>query len=109
MKNLCSLFLVLTLLSGAARAKDGLPKVGEQAPDFQLTTLDGRNVQLSRLRGKVVVLNFVATWCGSCRQELPHLEKEVWKGLKSKDLEVLVVGREETVAKLVTEYIQSMK
>ncbi len=47
--------------------------VGELAPDFTATTLDGEAVRLSDLRGKVVMLNLFASWCGPCRAEMPHL------------------------------------
>ena len=50
------------------------PKVGDVAPDFQMTLIDGTKVSLSDLRGKVVVLNFWATWCVPCRAELPTLD-----------------------------------
>ena len=50
------------------------PRVGQPAPDFQLTLVDGTHVRLSELRGQVVVLNFWATWCIPCRQELPMLD-----------------------------------
>jgi thiol-disulfide isomerase/thioredoxin len=46
---------------------------GELAPDFSGTTLDGEVVTLSELRGKTVLVNIFATWCGSCRAEAPHL------------------------------------
>lgn len=49
-------------------------KEGELAPDFELETLDGDHVQLSDYRGKKVLLNFWATWCGPCRQEMPAMQ-----------------------------------
>jgi cytochrome c biogenesis protein CcmG/thiol:disulfide interchange protein DsbE len=52
-------------------------KVGEQAPNFSLRTLDGGRVELSDFRGKPVVLNFWASWCTPCRDEFPLLRKEV--------------------------------
>ena len=50
-------------------------KLGEPAPNFQLRDLDGHLVTLSDLRGKVVLLNFWATWCGPCRVEMPAMEQ----------------------------------
>ncbi len=49
-------------------------EVGYSAPDFELTDLSGKSVRLSDFRGKPVVLNFWATWCPPCRQELPTLQ-----------------------------------
>lgn len=50
------------------------PQVGQLAPDFTLTSLDGEQITLSELEGKPVVLNFWATWCPPCRVEIPILE-----------------------------------
>jgi peroxiredoxin len=61
-----------------AAAKPALseaPRVGHLAPDFVLTTLDGREVRLSDYRGHVVFLNFWATWCGPCKVEMPAMDR----------------------------------
>ena len=50
-------------------------QVGEQAPDFELESLEGQLVRLSALQGKPVVINFWATWCTPCRKEMPHFER----------------------------------
>ena len=91
------LMAAVTSLSGAAVA-DILPvadrntvKLGEPAPNFQLRDLEGRLVALSDLRGKVVLLNFWATWCGPCRVEMPAME-ELYRMFARKDFEILAVS-----------------
>lgn len=76
---------------------DYIVKVGDIAPDFSLKYTDGNNFTLSQLRGKVVMLQFTASWCGICRNEMPHIEKEIWQRHKNNPNFVLVgVDREET-------------
>ncbi|WP_394802512.1 MULTISPECIES: TlpA family protein disulfide reductase [Phocaeicola] len=58
-------------------------KVGDEAPDFEMTLTDGSKVKLSDLKGKVVMLQFTASWCGVCRKEMPFIEKDIWQ--KHKD------------------------
>lgn len=65
--------VALGLLASTPAAAKTL-KVGDTAPDFELTMIDGGKVHLSDLRGQVVVLNFWATWCVPCRTELPLLD-----------------------------------
>ncbi len=73
-----------------------LARSGDPVPDFELATLDGAPFNTAELRGRVIVLNFFATWCGPCQMELPQLET-VWDEFKSnRDFRMLVVGRKET-------------
>lgn len=104
MKKL-TIFILLALfaLNNYAQDEFTLVKEGDVAPDFSITLEDGSVKKLSDLKGKVVWINFFATWCPPCRKELPHLEKEVYLKLKqNENFEVLVIGREhdwETVNK----------
>ena len=54
-------------------------KIGQQAPDFTAVSINGKTIRLSDLKGKVVMLQFTASWCGVCRKEMPHIEKEIWQ------------------------------
>ena len=87
---------------------DYLVKVGDMAPDFSLPMTDGSTFTLSEQRGKVVMLQFTASWCGVCRREMPHIESEIWQRHKDNANFVLVgVDREET-KEVVDAYTQKV-
>jgi peroxiredoxin len=87
---------------------DYIVKVGDTAPDFSLPMTDGSTFTLSEQRGKVVMLQFTASWCGICRKEMPHIEREIWQRHKNNADFVLVgVDREETKEEVET-YIQKL-
>jgi peroxiredoxin len=58
-------------------------KVGDMAPDFKIKLTDGKTVQLSDLKGKIVMLQFTASWCGVCRKEMPFIESDIWQKHKN--------------------------
>ena len=73
-------------------------KVGDVAPDFTLTMTDGSTFTLSEQRGKVVMLQFTAGWCGVCRKEMPHIESDIWQPNKdNKDFVLVGIDREEAL------------
>jgi cytochrome c-type biogenesis protein CcmF len=86
---------------GQARSV-GRPLAGQMAPDFTLDLLDGSTVTLSGLRGRVVVVNFWATWCPPCEDELPDLQA-VWEAYQAEGGVVIGIAfQEETAAVLET-------
>lgn len=86
MKTTLLLFLLLCgTLAGKAQNDDRgyIVKVGDMAPDITILYTDGTQKKLSDFRGKVVMLQFTASWCGVCRKEMPFIEKDI--RLKHKD------------------------
>ena len=76
-------------------------KVGDIAPDFEMTLANGETIQLSSLRGKVVMLQFTASWCGVCRKEMPYIEKDIWNKHKNNpEFALYGIDREEPVEKV---------
>lgn len=72
-------------------------RLGGPAPDFTLQTIDGAPVQLSRLKGQPVWVNFWATWCGPCREEMPAMQ-ELYAQYRDQGLVILAVNMEEDAA-----------
>ena len=84
---------------------ESLAVVGEPAPDFSLEDLSGRTYTLSELRGKVVMVNFWATWCPPCRAEMPSMEK-LYQALEGEDFVILAVNAEADGKRAVADFLE---
>lgn len=101
---------VLMVQSGIAQQPDNRGyrvAVGDEAPIISLELMDGTPITNESLRGKVVVLQFTASWCVVCRKEMPHLEKDVWQRFKNEDFILIGVDLKETPEK-VERFINDM-
>ena len=103
MKKFLILLLALLCIPTIALAT-GLPVVGEEAPDFEVTLLNSETFRLSEQRGKVVLINIWATWCGPCVAEMPDIDQLA----KDYAEELVVIGvncgeAEQTIADFVAE------
>lgn len=83
-------------------------KVGDQSPTLNFQLLDGTPITNENLQGKIVVLQFTASWCSVCRKEMPHLESEVWQRFKNEDFLLIGIDLKESPEK-VKKFIAQMK
>lgn len=96
--------VVAACTSEAPRPPAGPPVVGQVAPDFTLSDLDGRPVTLAQLRGKVVIVNFWATWCPPCRAEMPSME-QLHRELSGEGLVILAINIEKDGRRTVPKFL----
>ncbi len=76
-------------------------KIGDTIPDFTLTLSNGKKVTSLEWRGKVVMLQFTASWCGVCRKEIPFIQKDIWAKYKhNSDFLLFGIDRDEPVEKV---------
>ncbi|MDR2064099.1 MAG: TlpA family protein disulfide reductase [Prevotellaceae bacterium] len=93
-KNLILSVLILVSFSFCSPNKKDdrgyIVKIGDKAPNFTIKYIDGKTTQLNDLKGKTVMLQFTASWCGVCRKEMPFIESDIWQKHKDKEDFILI-------------------
>jgi peroxiredoxin len=102
--------IVLLQLKDSPLNPSGKPLLGEgvPAPNFSLPDLEGKKVNLTDFKGKVVLLNIWATWCAPCVEEMPSMEK-LYQELKGEDFELLAISVDEAGAEAVKPFMEKHK
>jgi len=100
-----SIFVLAGVLAVGGNAQTKAP---QQAKDFALKTVTGSTIKLSNLKGKVVLLNFWATWCGPCRAEIPDFSA-LYEEYKSKGFEIVGVSLDDDGWDSVTPFVKKYK
>ncbi|TLX77619.1 TlpA family protein disulfide reductase [Labilibacter sediminis] len=95
-----SVFMLAACVSKKEDSRGYIVKVGDEAPDFTAKLDNGEVFKLSDQKGKVVMLQFTASWCGVCRKEMPFIESEIWQLHKDKGLVVVGIDRDEPLETL---------
>lgn len=86
-----------------------LVKQGDNLPEIEFTLTDGKTIKTADLKGKVVMLQFTASWCSVCRKEMPHIESEIWQKHKNnKNFALYGIDMDEPVEK-VKKFASDMK
>jgi len=105
MKNLfLTAILALTFIGAKAQSpNDDLVKVGDKMPAFSIVSDNGEVISSDKFKGKVILINFFATWCPPCQKELASVQQTLWPKYKDNNkFEMLVIGREHSDKELAT-------
>ena len=107
-KNILFILFVSTLFSQVPDERGYIVEVGDIVPEFIMKFPDGSQITSSELKGKVTMLQFTASWCSVCREEMPHIEKEIWKLYKKVGLRVIGIDRDES-AEVIKKFTKEVK
>ncbi len=105
--GICAVLFVLKTYGQQHNDRGFIVSIGSELPPFEMTLTDGTKVHTEDLKDKVVLLQFTASWCKVCREEMPHIEKEIWAPYKDKDLVVIGIDLDEPLEK-VQEFAKDM-
>jgi peroxiredoxin len=112
MKKLILFLAMICSLGAFAQTPDDrgyIVKVGNAAPDFSMKLTDGKTVRISELKGKVIMLQFTASWCSVCRKEMPFIESDIWQKHKTNpNFALLAIDRDEPL-ETVLKFVESTK
>jgi len=113
--NRLRVLIVLTALAAAivvlaryTQTPNSLVENALQAPQFSLANLDGKNVSLKDFANKVIVVDFWATWCAPCREEIPHLNK-LYENYRGKGLVVVGISMDTEEAEVVKQFAKEFR
>jgi peroxiredoxin len=98
---------VLSYAEHSSFGKMGIvsPKISKPAPDFEVKNIKGERVKLSDFKGKVLLLNFWATWCGACREEMTSMQN-LYSSLRVEGVEVLAISIDRWNEDRIQEYVK---
>lgn len=100
-RRIIQLFLFISLLNSwniltaQEDSRGYIVEVGDKAPDFSIILDNGEIWTLSENRGKVIMLQFTASWCSVCRKEMPFIENEIWAIHRNDDFSLIGIDRDE--------------
>lgn len=110
MSSIRALLLIVTLVWAQDVSPDErgyIVRIGDSVPDFEFYHVNGKLARLSDYLGTPVMLQFTASWCSVCREEMPHIEKEIWRRFKDQGLIVIGVDRDEPL-EIVKDFAKEM-
>ena len=101
-------FASQALIAQEADSVGYIVRDGQQVPEFEMILDNGKTIHINDLKGKVVMLQFTASWCSVCRKEMPYIERDIWQVYKDKGLVVIGVDRDEPL-ETVKKFAKKMK